>query len=680
MRRSISLLCAFIPFAAQSQTAPIIVTGSALPDARGEAAYGRETIGRDRLSGDASGRIEALLGDVAGFQQFRRTDSRAANPSTQGATLRALGGNAASRALVLVDGVPQADPFGGFIPWSALQPERFAHVRITRGGGAGAFGAGAVAGTIELESGGPAALPSLSASASGGSFGATELSGGLVQRLGSGFASINGDWSRGDGYPLITTSQRGPADVPGRYDAWSVALRAVAPFSPTAEVQASALVFDDHRLRGLAGTDSRSRGADASLRFIVRGSWGVEALAYIQERGFASGFVSVDAARATVTPTLDQFATPALGIGGKIELRPPQLGPVALRFGADTRRAEGSTNERFRYVSGAFTRLRRAGGVNTTSGVFGEAAASAGPLTFTGGVRIDHWSIAGGSLLEVPIGSGAATLDQRFAGRSGWETSLRGGATFAASPELTLRAAAYQGFRLPTLNELYRPFRVGADATAANGDLGLEHLTGFEGGAIFQRGKIRLALTAFDNRLAGAIANVSLGVGPGTFPQVGVVAAGGVFRQRQNVDAIHVRGIEASATAAIGPLSLNASYAFSDARVRASGLAAALNGKRPAQSPLHQGSATLSYAAHSFDASVTTRYSCTRFDDDLETRRLPSVVTIDGTIGIKVSRDVRLIVRGENLFDAKVVSGIASNGVEDLGTPRTLWVTVRFAR
>ncbi len=30
-----------------------------------------------------------------------------------------------------------------------------------------------------------------------------------------------------------------------------------------------------------------------------------------------------------------------------------------------------------------------------------------------------------------------------------------------------LRAAAYRGWRLPTLNELYRPFRAGADATAA---------------------------------------------------------------------------------------------------------------------------------------------------------------------------------------------------------------------
>ena len=42
----------------------------------------------------------------------------------------------------------------------------------------------------------------------------------------------------------------------------------------------------------------------------------------------------------------------------------------------------------------------------------------------------------------------------------------------ALSDAMELRAAGYTGFRVPTLNELYRPFRVGADATAANGALG----------------------------------------------------------------------------------------------------------------------------------------------------------------------------------------------------------------
>ncbi|MDQ2893353.1 MAG: Plug domain-containing protein, partial [Pseudomonadota bacterium] len=118
----------------------IIVLGRGLDVPAGTTAYGTVTIDRDRLINDASGRIEGVLQDVAGLQQFRRSDSRSANPSAQGVTLRALGGNATSRALVLLDGVPQADPFFGYIPFNALVPDRLAGVRVTRGGGAGAFG------------------------------------------------------------------------------------------------------------------------------------------------------------------------------------------------------------------------------------------------------------------------------------------------------------------------------------------------------------------------------------------------------------------------------------------------------------------------------------------------------------------------------------------------------------
>src|SRR3954471_8054536 len=136
------------PIAAQAQSTPaapaaaeddIVVLGTGLDLPPGTPAYGAATIGRDRLANDASGRVEDVLSSVAGFQQFRRSDSRSANPSAQGVTLRALGGNATSRALVLLDGVPLADPMFGYIPFSSLAPERLGSIRVTRGGGSGAF-------------------------------------------------------------------------------------------------------------------------------------------------------------------------------------------------------------------------------------------------------------------------------------------------------------------------------------------------------------------------------------------------------------------------------------------------------------------------------------------------------------------------------------------------------------
>src|SRR3546814_19430287 len=121
----LSRVLAAIPTVAAAATeAPdpdrIVVTGEGLSLPPGTPAYGSVIIDRDRLTNSASGRIESVLGDVAGFQQFRRSVRRSANPTAQGATLRALGGNASSRTLLLLGGVPMADPFSGHTPFSHL--------------------------------------------------------------------------------------------------------------------------------------------------------------------------------------------------------------------------------------------------------------------------------------------------------------------------------------------------------------------------------------------------------------------------------------------------------------------------------------------------------------------------------------------------------------------------------
>jgi outer membrane cobalamin receptor len=140
-------------------SAPIVVTGRPLGDLPTAQAYDVSTIDRTRIEQVPSGRIEDALADVAGLQLFRRSDSRSANPSADGFTLRGLGGNAASRTLVLLDGVPQADPFFGSVPLSAINPDDIGAIRVIHGGGSGAFGAGAVAGTIDMTSAGPMARP-----------------------------------------------------------------------------------------------------------------------------------------------------------------------------------------------------------------------------------------------------------------------------------------------------------------------------------------------------------------------------------------------------------------------------------------------------------------------------------------------------------------------------------------
>lgn len=674
-----TLTAAAFPNVAFAQSAPqsdqIVVTGRGLEAPPGDAAYAVVTIDADRLGDTASDRLEDALRDVAGLAQFRRSDSRSAHPTSQGVTLRGLGGNASSRALLVLDGVPQADPFGGWVAFPAYLPERLAAARVTRGGGSGYAGPGALAGTIELFSGTPSDLGRLRLGFDYGSRDSFNGVGVGAVELGQGFATLAAQYARGDGFVPVVAEDRGPVDRAAPYEQASIALRTVVDVGG-AELQANLSAFTDRRDRGVAFTDIASDGADASVRLVGRGDWQWSALAYVQTRGFSSGFASVNDARTTVTPTLDQYSVPSTGVGGRIELQPPLGERVTLRLGADARRVSGRTQELFTYVAGAPTRRREAGGDSMTLGGFADASVAAGALTFNASGRLDHWSIGNGRLRETPLAGGPAITNAVFPDRSGWEATGRLGAALRAAKGLTLRAAGYRGWRLPTLNELYRPFRVGADATAANAALAPERLWGVEAGIDLQPTEaVTLRATGYWNRLDGAIANVTLASGPGNFPGVGFVSAAGVYRQRRNLDAIEVRGFEADAQLRHGPFRAALSYAFTDARVQG----AVLGGLRPAQTAKHSGSATLGWERGGWRASLTARYAGPQFEDDLNQRRLDDAVTLDAVVAVPVGKGFAIEARGENLTDTRVEAGISGPGVIERATPRTLWIGLRYA-
>ncbi len=650
----------------------IIVT--ALPIPKGDAAYDIAVIARDRITTTASGRVEDALRDVAGLAQFRRTDARSANATSQGATLRGLGGNASARALLVLDGVPQSDPFGGWITWPAYASNRIGQIRVTRGGGSGEYGAGALAGTIEFISVDAKTLTGISADAAYGSRNSVDTSAIVGGKLGNGSAFVSASYARGDGFIPIAAGQRGPVDIVAPYEQATLSARAVFPVSSSTDLQASILGFTDRRTRGTALSSNGGDGADASLRLIHQGDWAWSALAYLQLRKFESRFVAINASRSAVTQTVNQFNVPSTGVGARLEVRPPVGEGFELRLGSDYRRTLGKTNELFTYVAGLPTRGREGGGQSDTLGAFAEASAELGNLTLTGGARIDRWSIAGGHLIETTLSNGAFLRNDRFANRTGWEPTGRAGIAYQAGA-MTLRSAAYIGWRLPSLNELYRPFRVGADATAANAALSPEQMKGVEIGITAKLVEgLSLSATAFINRLNKAIANVTLGSGPGVFPGVGFVAVGGAYRQRQNLDAIVSKGVEIEAQFSSRDWRLSASYAYTDARVRASGIAASLNGLRPAQVAKHSASTTLSWKW----LSATARYLSDQFEDDLNARKLRGAVTVDGVATVPITDRISLILRGENLTNTQVEAAISATGIIERATPRTLWVGVKF--
>jgi len=651
----------------------IIVTGNALPDAASQRAYQVETIGARSLRNSPAHALDQILKQVPGLQLFRRSDSTSGHPTSQGVTLRALGGNASSRALLILDGVPQADPFGGWVNWPAYDAAGLQEVRVLRGGGGVPYGPGALAGVIDMTS---LSSPGIDATLEGGS--RTSVRGHIYAGapVGSSILTIDAQGARSNGFIPVTRGTRGPADRAAPYSEASLRARWIAPLTDTIEAQLSGLAFTDERERGVAFTGNRTRGADTSLRLVGRGRWQWSALGYAQWRNLRSSFASVSDGRLSASQVSLQDKVPSRSLGFSGEARPPIGHGIDLRLGGDIRFTNGESRELYSFVAAEPTRRRLAGGETATQGVFADAALKRGALTLSGSARLDHWTISDGQLVERLLASGAPMRDDIYPKRSGWLPTLRAGAIVDIAEGMSVRAAAYRGWRLPTLNELFRPFRAGADATAANAELKPETVSGVEAGFDIRRDAFDISVTAFANRLEDAIANVTLGRGPGTFTGVGFVA--GDYRQRQNIDAIKVRGVEASGTVHRGAWSLRLGASLTNAKVVATGPASSLDGLRPAQTPRIAMSGAVNWEKDGRTFSLQLSHVGSQFDDDQNLRKLRPATTVEAFAAWPISSRVQLIVRGQNLLDKTIQASINDDGSVERATPRTMWLGLRL--
>ncbi|HLZ79725.1 MAG TPA: TonB-dependent receptor, partial [Sphingomonas sp.] len=225
----------------------------------------------------------------------------------------------------------------------------------------------------------------------------------------------------------------------------------------------------------------------------------------------------------------------------------------------------------------------------------------------------------------------------------------------------------YLGWRLPTLNELYRGFRVGQNTTQANPLLNPERLRGIDGGIDYDPlTTLHFSATVFANRLEDAIGNVALAIAPG----------GARTLMRQNLQAIVSRGAEFDARLALGLWSLSASYAYTDAHVRAPGLP--LDGRRPAQTARHSASATIGWAPRFVRLAATLRTIGPQYEDDLNTETLKGAVTLDAIAQVPIGHGFALQARAENLSNTRVEAGISGADIVERASPRTLWIGLRY--
>ena len=91
-----------------------------------------------------------VLRQVPTFSLFRRSSSLTAQPTTQGVSLRGIGPSGVSRTLVLLDGIPFNDPFGGWVYWTRVPLDNVDRIEIVEGPSSNLYGNYAMGGVINL--------------------------------------------------------------------------------------------------------------------------------------------------------------------------------------------------------------------------------------------------------------------------------------------------------------------------------------------------------------------------------------------------------------------------------------------------------------------------------------------------------------------------------------------------
>ncbi len=643
-----------------SATDTITVTATRTERRLGDTAASVVVLDQRAIAASASPAIDDILRQVPGFSLFRRTSSPYANPTTQGVSLRGLASSGASRSVVIEDGVRLNDPFGSWVYWGRVPLAAVERMEVLRGAASDLYGSGAMSGVIQLVTRGAATSQAL-ADASYGSERTGDASAFAAARHGDWRATAAVESFGTGGYVAIAPDLRGPIDTPvtSTYESGQGTVERVA--------EDSGRLF----VRGGYYGESRDNGTpqqvnDTEIRqWVAGGDWqpwnGTLAMRLDgASQGFFQTFTAVAPNRESETLTRAE-SVPSRSLGFSAQGTAAISQNQGVVAGADLSQVNATTDE---------TAFLAAGGASQsavearqrTGGLFLEDLVSVSSrLELNVGLRGDLWRNSAEQ-------SGAAAAAPPDREQTAWSPRL--GAVVRASDGLRLTASAYRAFRAPTLNELYRGFRVGNVVTEANPDLNSERLTGAEAGALWSSsaGRVTARAVAFWMEIDRPIANVTLAETPSL-----------ITRERENLGRTRSRGIEAEITARLAPgLTLAASGALDDATVTSFAAEPALVGKQVPEVPRQSLSLGLIYERDRVATfAVQERYVGQQFDDDLNQLPLRSWAGLDATATRPLPRGFAVFVAGENLLANR--AEVARTPLLTLGAPRLLRAGVRWA-
>ena len=632
--------------------------------------------------------LDGILRDVPGFRLFRRTDSTTAHPTTQGVSLGNVGPNGASRSLVLLDGIPMNDPFGGWVAWNRFTPTSLSAVRLAPQAGVSPWGTASLGGVIALDSRFLNDAPFGFVQASAGDLLSHETALAFAQDTPSRMTRFFGGFQETafGGYPVVRKDSRGAVDIKAgsRVQSYDAGVRQAFAQGGEWHLTLRSQGWQESRNNGTPLTTNSSDALDFSARLsrdAGPSEWAMESILFTQQRHFESFFSTIAADRNSEIPSLDQYGVPSESYGFIQRLRIPVGEEHSVGTGLDLRSTEGVTKERFRYINPAFTRERVAGGRQADAGIYlQDTWTPSSRWQFHGGARLEWHQESDGHLREWDIPSLTTLRQSEYENRHAVTPSLTLSSKWTPQKWFEWSTTVYSGARNPTLNELYRPFRTGDAFTLANGSLRKESILGGElGFQIKPVDALQFHVRVFENRLHDAIANIHKVKGPGVIGDWGFLAKDVQGAQRENIDSANIRGLDAGVEWKIGPgLTASANWLGTHSEVRDCAVKRSLEGRALPQVPHQQASLHVKgdYARWRWD--IDGRWVSPQFDDDNNEFTLASYATLDARVTLKLGKKTEVFAALENATDSEIQTRRDPSGTVYIGAPRMWCLGVRI--
>src|SRR4051812_12599180 len=634
-------------------------------------------LGREDIKQSPAVVADDVLRQIPTFSLFRRTSSLASHPTAQGVSLRGIGPSGVSRTLVMLDGVPINDPFGGWVYWSRIPLETAERIEVVDSSSSSLYGNYAMGGVINVITT-PPTRRTFEMKSQYGSRNSPKVDLYATDRIGKVGIAADGNIFDTDGYPIVRASERGRVDNNAAVKFWNANLR--AEYAPTDRIHTFARFgyFNENRDNGKASTiDGTEEGNDTTWK---SGSGGarvrlpdesdLQATVFVDRETFHSNFLAVPAAtpprsigRMTLTQTV-----PTTGVGGMVQWSRAFRNTQFFTAGADWRWVDGDSEENgLDAVTGTQVVLNRvSGGTQSSAGFYVQDLIVPSPrFTITLSSRVDRWRNYNGHNLEKSAVTGLPTAGNipSLPDRDDVVVSPRAAGLYHLTSKIDVWGDVGWGFRAPTLTELYRQFRVGSTLTLANPALGPERLVGGEAGVTLSPiDALTIRSTWFDNRVTDPVANV-------TDPARSTPTA--ITQQRQNLGETRIWGIQNDLEYRItGSWRVGGGYVYNQARVTENPSNPLLVGRFLPQVPAHRGSVRLSYVnARLATIAASVQLLGSQFDDDLNlpSRTLPKYAVADLTASRGFGRNLEVFLAVQNMFDTEYFVGTLPTTV---GSPR----------